>query len=107
MTIQVPQCSCCRDAKVTRRVSSCLNTRACEAPGFGHVGALEETNNALGILPSCTGHSVNSNTCHFCVYPSLRESPVLECEAPGSWLCDQGERIRPWYCRGTDSTGLG
>ena len=43
MTIQVPQCSCCRDAKVTRRVSSCLNTRACEAPGFGYVGALEET----------------------------------------------------------------
>ena len=43
MTIQVPQCSCCRDAKVTRRVSSSLNTRACEAPGFGHVGALEET----------------------------------------------------------------
>ena len=43
MIIQVPQCSCCRDAKVTRRVSSSLNTRACEAPGFGHVGALEET----------------------------------------------------------------
>ena len=43
MTIQVPQCSFCRDAKVTRRVSSCLNTRACEAPGFGHVEALEET----------------------------------------------------------------
>ena len=43
MTIQVPQCSCCRDAKVTRRVSSCSNTLACEAPGFGHVGALEET----------------------------------------------------------------
>ena len=43
MTIQVPQGSCCRDPKVTRHVFSCLNTRACEAPGFGHVGALEET----------------------------------------------------------------
>ena len=43
MTIQVPQCSCCRDAKVTRRVSRSLNTRACEVQGSGHVGALEET----------------------------------------------------------------
>ena len=43
MTIQVPQNSCCRDAKVTRRVSSCSNTRACEAPRLGHVGALQET----------------------------------------------------------------
>ena len=43
MTIQVPQNSCCHDAKVTRRVSSCSNTRACEAPRLGHVGALQET----------------------------------------------------------------
>ena len=106
MTIQVPQGSCCRDAIVTRRVSSSLNTRACEAPGFGHVGALEET---ITLSGSCLAAPVTvcTVTCHLCVYPSHRESPVLECEAPGSWLCDQGERLRPWYCRGTDPTGLG
>ena len=39
MIIQVPQCNCCCDAKVTRRVSSGLNTCTCNPLGFRHVGA--------------------------------------------------------------------
>ena len=69
MTIQVPKCSCCRAAKVTRHVSSCLNTRACEAPGCRHAGALEETIALLGSC--CTSHSVNSNLPSVCLPESL------------------------------------
>ena len=70
MTIQVPQSSCCHDAKVTRRVSSCSNTRACEAPGFGHVGALEETITLWGFYLAAPV-TVWTVTCHLRVFPSL------------------------------------
>ena len=76
MTIQVPQNSCCHDAKVTRRVSSCSNTRACEALRLGHVGALQETIMLSGSYLAAP-FTVWTVTCHLRVFPSLPSGSPL------------------------------
>ena len=107
MTIQVPQCSCCPDTKMTIRVSSCLNIYACGVVGFGLVGTLEETATLSGSSCLATPVTVWTVTCRI-VSIWVSGSPLsLKCEAPESWMCDQDGRICLWYCRGTDPRGLG